>query len=199
MGHDPWGHARTTGFQTAKGTYMCVMCDGATLDDLVEDLRHEIATLGFAIVTVCDDGDDRGDAYTIGLIEGWDHPELMIRGYQLSTAQGILREFGHLVACDLRLEGRPTVGYDGAELGVVPIDQVHLDGDLMAAWHWCYGTNPERELRALQVVLPDDGFCYVHQKSQLLLGTLGHRDPSRRHRPPRRRGARRTYRKPGGR
>jgi uncharacterized protein DUF4262 len=57
------------------------MCNGATREEVFRALHVQIVDRGFAIVPVGTRIENKGWAYTIGLIESKDHPELVVAGY----------------------------------------------------------------------------------------------------------------------
>jgi hypothetical protein len=156
---------------------MCIMCQGATEDELLSRIQGQIRNYGLGIIAVGDNDEDRGWAYTIGLVEGMDHPELIVAGYRLWQAMEVLDDLGSLVVFGQRLDlGTGTIGYRGVPLGAVPVLAQQLEGDLMSAWRWYYDSmgRPELHPRALQIVLPDGGFCHEHQTRQPRLDRVEH-------------------------
>jgi hypothetical protein len=148
---------------------MCDMCKGATRDDVVAKLHLQIVERGFAIVPVGTAAGDKGWAYTIGLIESRDHPELVVAGYQLGCAVFVLNELGTAVLAGARLDATGYgLAFHGAEIGARWVHEKHLRDNLIAAWHWYYGSIGRHDLvpTALQICLPDGGFCFEHQTSQ---------------------------------
>ena len=83
---------------------MCVMCNGGTIEDVFRILHLQIVNRGFAVVPVGTKTENRGWAYTIGLIDSKDHPELVVAGYPLDRAVNILDELGAAVMAGDRLD-----------------------------------------------------------------------------------------------
>jgi hypothetical protein len=145
---------------------MCVMCSGATVKDVVNRLHREIEDRGFAIVPVEDASEKTSWAYTIGLVDSMNHPELVVAGHPLGAAVRVLGELGQAVLGGHRLEPDDSpITFHGAAVGVVPVHQWHLHQGLIAAWHWYYDGvgRPDVEPRALQILLPDAYVCPAHQ------------------------------------
>jgi hypothetical protein len=146
---------------------MCVICNGGSIEDVVNRLHAQIVTRGFAIVPV--GALEKGWAYTIGLINSKDHPELVIAGHPLERAVNVIDDLGAAVLAGDRLD---TAGdhlvFHGVHIGTRPVHERHLRSDLLAAWHWYYSSVGRRDLapRALQIVVPDGGFCFEHQTTQ---------------------------------
>lgn len=156
---------------------MCTMCEGATEDEVLRRLHQQIQDHGFAIVPVGSGREARGWAYTIGLVEGTYHPELVVAGYPLGDAVVVLDEVGHRVVAGSRVSaGVGPVTYRGVPVGTVPVHPSHIRRGLMAAWRWYYDSvgRPDLGPCALQVVLPDGAFCDEHQTSQPRLDQARH-------------------------
>lgn len=71
-------------------TRMCMMCDGATRDEVRELLRHKIDVHGWASQAVMARAGLPGWVYTVGLTERFDHPELVVAACDLQAAHTIL-------------------------------------------------------------------------------------------------------------
>jgi hypothetical protein len=148
---------------------MCVMCKGATREEFFRCLQRQIADRGFTVMSIGTRLENKGWAYTIGLIDSKDHPELVVAGYPLGRAAGILRQLGAAVVAGDRLDlpGDHLVFY-GAEIGARAVHERHLQGGLMATWHSYYDSVGRYDLvlRAVQIVLPDGHCCFEHHTSQ---------------------------------
>jgi hypothetical protein len=157
-------------------TSMCDMCNGATLRDLVDDLHREITDRGFTVMSVEATATTKEWSYTIGLLHGHDHPELVVAGYPWKGAVAVLAELAaEVVKGDRFDEPGDHIIFHSAEIGVVPVHAQHLTGDLLAAWHLYSDAagRPDLEPRALQIVLPDGDRCFHHQTTQPRLDKPG--------------------------
>jgi hypothetical protein len=110
--------------------------------------------------------------YTIGLLEEFDHPELVTVGYPVEEAAELLDEFAALVTARLRFEANSTITVNTSEVGIVSVQERYLEDGMMRVWHHYYEGPATLTLRAVQFVLPDEKFCFRHQKSQMVLGPL---------------------------
>ncbi len=155
---------------------MCVMCNGGTIKDVFRILNLQIIDRGFAIVPVGTRTDNKGWAYTIGLIDSKDHPELVVAGYPLDRAVDVLDQLGAAIMAGDRLDTSGRLAVHSLEIGVRPVHQRHLRGDLIAGWHLYYDGVGRHDLvpQALQVVLPDGGHCFEHQTTQPRLDDRRH-------------------------
>lgn len=63
---------------------MCMMCNGASLDDVRFHIHSLIKRVGWAVVPVQGDRPSTSWAYTIGLTTRFDHPELAVVGCEPS-------------------------------------------------------------------------------------------------------------------
>lgn len=138
---------------------MCVICDGATEDELLFDLHGKIERYGWTGVAVEAGHDNPGWAYTIGLSDHFEHPELVVVGLPPPDAYWML---GH-VARYVRDGGCVEVGERIllARAGIdVVVGDVHPDQwdehDTFNQWLNYYGAlgPPYPEERALQLILP---------------------------------------------
>jgi hypothetical protein len=142
---------------------MCAICNGATEDEVRQRFAATIDLFGWAIQAVEGSPETWAWQYTIGLVERFGHPELVV-------AAGLSREnqarlLHHLV--DQLEEGRRFGPGDhivvaGADLGFAEVHpwQIHQRG-LLNTWFDHYRAFPDfvPKLAALQVVLPSDFFC----------------------------------------
>ncbi len=155
---------------------MCVMCNGGSIADLFRILDLQIVDGGFAIVPISTRTENKGWAYTIDLIDSKDHPELVVAGYNLDLAVDVIDQLGAAVMSGDRLDSTGRLAFNGLEIGARSVHERHLRGDLIADWHFYYETLGRHDLvpRALQVVLPDGGYCFEHQTTQPRLDDRRH-------------------------
>ena len=142
---------------------MCEMCDGKTLDEVLLEMHLRIAEQGWDLV--CVEGDPPAFppwAYTVGLCDGFGHPELVVAGARLETAAALL----DVLAADVHDEEVWLQAGDAIRLGergvrIAPVHRGHLGTSLFNGWDRYYRSlgEPMPELRVLQVVLDDDWFC----------------------------------------
>ncbi|MEY2458368.1 MAG: hypothetical protein QOG30_198 [Acidimicrobiaceae bacterium] len=67
---------------------MCVICDGGSEEDLLNDEFVRVAVEGFVMVGV---ESESPWIYTIGLLQSYDHPELVVTGQAEEGAKLIVR------------------------------------------------------------------------------------------------------------
>lgn len=150
---------------------MCERCDA-----LLARLHEQISEDGFAVVPVGKSMRARGWAYTIGLVDGYDHPELVIAGLPLEDAVGPLSALAACVVEGDRIDTPGQHGLNGLAIGTVPVHARHLERGLMERWSWYYESVGRFDVarRALQIVLPAGGYCCHHQREQPDLGSPHH-------------------------
>ena len=154
---------------------MCVMCDGMNQEDVRQHLYQQICEWGYALVPVGRGWDDTGWAYTLGLVDAYDHPELVVVGLPLGLELTILDELAEGVTRGQRFDtGEVALPLGRVEL--IGVHELHLRRGLMDAWIDYYSAAGRRDLdlRAVQVVLPDGAHCAEHQTTQPRLDKANH-------------------------
>ncbi len=104
-------------------------CEGYTWEEIDRHTDLVIRVHGYLLMQVADE--DRSWTYTIGLVEGWDHPEFLCLDGGLE-AQAVLvnalgdeiRRIGHV---------RPTTA-EFLDVRLVEIQESRLHNDRVAAW-----------------------------------------------------------------
>jgi Domain of unknown function (DUF4262) len=136
---------------------MCVMCEGATLDECRFAIHGIIDRYGWFIQYVEVDPITRAWAYTIGLSAGFEHPELIIAGVRPEGAARVLNGIGEMIRDGAYFApGDPLLDHPGRCIRLSPVHPRHFERDVFAAWvdyYDCLGA-PQPEHEALEVVLP---------------------------------------------
>lgn len=157
---------------------MCFICDGGTDDELLSGFEQRIETFGFTMMGV--DSGVKSWVYTIGLLETFGHPELVVTGLGMASAAGLFDgivdrirkgETFSPVSPDSTLNGHPF-----RVSAVHPTQWVH---GRFAMWTNYYGERGflPAQPAAIQILWPnDDGvfppdrdFCHDHRNCQPLL------------------------------
>lgn len=135
---------------------MCLQCDGYSHEAVMQALDLQIKIHGWAVVQV---GDDHSAfSYTLGLVENFDHPELIVVDIERSHQQGLLNEIAKGVAA----RGRPALGGPSTRgVRCVEVHQNHLHGNYFGMWTTRYGGLPTPG-QVLQVLLPSSAYCKCH-------------------------------------
>ena len=139
---------------------MCMMCAGASYDDVIHHHVDLIDQHGWTIMGV----DGRMPwAYTVGLRWQLGHPELIVVGIHPSDAAGPLHRIVEAIEDGAVLSPGSTLHVLGGELGFGRVHPDNLAGEWFAAWHPVaraagHGTT---SLRALQVRLAELDDCEV--------------------------------------
>jgi hypothetical protein len=149
------------------------MCEGFSLDDVLALDAAHIAEYGFINIGVdVREPDGCPWAYTVGLLDRADHPELIIAGPSLETCGPILAMVAHAVLDDgehFEVGDRIDVGGGHAVIGAVHEIQYVLD--TFNFWHNLadYGAVHSAALQAVQILLPPSFFCSAHRFAQPVL------------------------------
>ena len=141
---------------------MCFICDGGTeeeFDDLVESCID--GEPGWFVMGVYDDDGPPGWAYSIGLQERFDHPELVLTGRACFHCAGtMINEIGARVAAGEKfvVGDHIWLGEGGGEVRFGPVHDNHWLTDRFNAWKAFYRSRrasaPPR--RALQMIWTND-------------------------------------------
>lgn len=146
---------------------MCTYCDDTSPDDVVSGLIDDIDIYGWALVWV--DGPEGMYAYTIGLQDHVDHPDLIVLDVSKEVAAPLLNSMVDLIGQQDR-RARRELARRG--LCLVEVHPDHLVGPLLTMWHRYYGHEPERG-DLLQVVVPESWFCPLHALARRRLDLPG--------------------------
>ncbi len=150
---------------------MCDICDGATFEESRRFIELTIVRHGWALRGVyphADDPDDGHWAHTIGLLENFNHPELVISDMEYERAGQLLNELGEDIRAGKDITKGNRLGCEFRD-----IHPTHLDSELLAAWFNNYGYPPAPG-QVWQVVLPGAVFCAAHAVLQTNLGRADH-------------------------
>jgi hypothetical protein len=136
---------------------MCLECDGYSFEEAMQALDLQIRVHGWVFQQI---GTGAGSfSYTIGLLENYGHPELVVldvwddmqASILTALAAGIVED-GQLRAGDLAVTG----------VRCAEVDPIHLRDDrYFGTWANRYGRLPVAG-EVLQVLLPDSAFCDGH-------------------------------------
>lgn len=138
---------------------MCFMCDGGTAAEY------------YALIDRCIDGgvwfvqgveSDPPWAYTIGLVELFGHPELVMVGGGWEGARAVLNRVGERIGRGERVDWGSTMLEleDGTQLCFVPVARELYESEWFAGWWHYYGSKPwaPPAFAAMQVLLVDESW-----------------------------------------
>ncbi len=133
---------------------MRVTRDGRTWAELRQGLEQEICERGYGVVLATRGRDDYGWAYTVGMVDEYLHPELVIAGVRLGVAVTVLDELADLVARGLRYD-TDDAALLASRVEFVDVHDVHLHRGLMDGWFEYYRAAGRREMpfNVLQILL----------------------------------------------
>jgi hypothetical protein len=152
---------------------MCTICDGNSRDHYLSELDDIIRTHGWAIQGVkSDHPPDLLWAYTVGLTKSYDHPELVLVGETTNLAFVTVNRVASLVRDGERLAAGDHIAIAGlGEIALGAVHPAHVERGLLAMWsnyHSVVGP-PVSGPDVLQVILPDEQCCAIHQRRVPLL------------------------------
>jgi hypothetical protein len=148
---------------------MCRICDGLSLDDVLEDDAARIAEHGFVLVGV-EDPEGPEDhppwAYTVGLLDAADHPEMIITGVPTELSGSLLSLLARSVLAGERYEVGETIGlgHGRGSARVGAVNEIQYELSTFNMWHQLHlhGAVRASELQAVQIILPSARFCSDH-------------------------------------
>ena len=138
---------------------MCLRCDGYSEDDVHNTTEMQILVHGWSVAAV---EQNAPWAYSIGVLETYAHPELVVMGVELGTAQSLINYVGACVR-----DGGGVVDHAGLQAEGIRLVEVHernLRSDLFRSWARYYGELP-RAGDFVQILPPPDIFCACHQQA----------------------------------
>ena len=150
---------------------MCEICDGMSHEELFEREAELIAEHGYIVRGVNGDGAHKSWAYSIGLVDIAEHPELIVVGVEAGFAMKLVQLLSEWV-----LDGDYFFVGDTIQLadqGIARIGSVHdiqYKLETFASWYALRALGAvHADLEALQIVLPSRLFCGTHAHQQPLL------------------------------
>jgi hypothetical protein len=122
-------------------------------DDAERKVIHDVTSHGWHVVSVLEDEEGPGFAFTIGLFTTFGHPELVMVGLGREVMHACLNELGEEIRAGARLaHGTATQSLlEGYRCVFVEVDRTHYRDYLGFARWWHRGS----DFPALQVVWPD--------------------------------------------
>ncbi len=135
---------------------MCLECDGYSHEAAVQAFDLKIRIHGWVVVQVGDG--ESAFSYTVGLVESFGHPELIVVDVDRRLQQGLINELANGIAAN----GRPALDRPSTRgVRCVEVHRNHLHGAYFAMWAARYGTLPQPG-QVRQVLLPDSSYCECH-------------------------------------
>lgn len=126
-------------------------------DELLAFIHGCIERVGWNLMSVFGEPAFPSWTYSIGLIERFAHPELVVVGLDAEPASGLLNACGRAIAGGGRFAAGDDVEVAGTMIRFGRVHRKHWSTDLFAKWHHYYeavGRSPEPRA-ALQVLWPD--------------------------------------------
>jgi hypothetical protein len=127
----------------------------------------QIRVHGWTLVQVA--GEYESWCYTIGLVEHYHHPELVLIDVRSDVQHSVIKPLVELIVQHGELPPEPLAA-EG--LSCAPVHDDHLAGGLFAVWVEHYRRFP-RAGDFIQVCLPADAYCECHAPSVRRLDVPG--------------------------
>ena len=140
---------------------MCEICDGKTYEELWAEIDSKIGANGWTLQAVAPSPPEPGWVYTIGLVEGFGHPELVVTDPDPVAYGSLLDEISEHVRRGERFGAGGALDLDGYRVEFGPVHPSYLANGLLASWesYYRWTGDPPATLDALQVVLPLTEWC----------------------------------------
>ncbi len=143
----------------------------------MQALDLQIRVHGWVVMQISDGPDDEAFSYTVGLLENFGHPELIVVDVDRRYQHGLLNALAQGVAANgrLMLDQPATLG-----VRCVEVHPNHLHGEYFGTWANRYGHLPHPG-DVLQVLLPDGAYCECHAPMVRRLDRPDRTQPPRSH------------------
>lgn len=138
---------------------MCLECDGWTPEEIRQHTADCIDWYGWAVQMVEPSPRGWGWAYTLGLLERFGHPELVMVGrVHFGALGGLINQLGEQIQRGGRITAGGVARLGGDDFPVVAVHPGQYEHGLFNLWFDHYqGAGPD--LRALQILLPPEPGC----------------------------------------
>jgi hypothetical protein len=146
---------------------MCMMCDGFTEEEMLAADAAIIEEHGYLVTGVGED-DPPHWAYTVGLLDRAEHPELIVAGPHFEVAGAIINCVGRQILDGGRFEVGDTLDSPNGTLRFAEVHAIQYRLDTFNVW-WAlaaHGHVHSDELRAIQVIAPRDVICDCGRRDQ---------------------------------
>lgn len=146
---------------------MCRMCEGFSQEDMFAEDAAIIEEHGY-LVTGVGSADPPHWAYTVGLLDRKDHPELIVAGPHFRIASAIIDRVGRRILDGARFAAGDQIDIEAGELfdceatlRVGAVEPIQYRLDTFNVWFALadHGAVRTHELRALQLVAPAEVVC----------------------------------------
>jgi hypothetical protein len=141
---------------------MCRICEGRNQEDLLAEDAAIIAEHGY-LVTGVGDGDPPHWTYTVGLLDRFGHPELIVAGPHLEVAGALINLVGREIGDGRSFHAGDVLALPG-DTGSARFGRVHPIQYRLATfnvWHWLAHREvvSSTALEAVQVFAPRESIC----------------------------------------
>ncbi len=137
---------------------MCLRCDGYSEEQVMLAIDLTVRTHGWQLTQV---EDERPFSYTVGLLQTFGHPELVVVDMKLDSAADLIGFLVRMLESNGRID-HEQLGTYGTEL--VTVHPNHLNGEWFGTWMRYYQSAPPPD-GFMQVIPPPNWYCRCHQHS----------------------------------
>ncbi|MEY2419083.1 MAG: hypothetical protein QOG90_1763 [Actinomycetota bacterium] len=143
------------------------MCEGQTIEDHLAWIGDSIERAGWALQGVATGSSSKDWAYTIGLMENYDHAELVVSGVDATLASRMLNAMAAGVATGERYEPGELIEFGDGDVVArfVKVHPSYFAGDKFAMWFNYYAsTGRGMNVAFTQAAVLDPNYCDMHQR-----------------------------------
>lgn len=135
---------------------MCLRCDGYSEDEVARSIDLAVRVHGWALIPV---EDERPWAYTVGLLETYQHPELVVTDLELSVEVSIINWAVRQIASRGMIDEAELAR---RELRAAEVHRSHDAGDWFGTWCRHYKRFPSPG-DFVQLIPAPTRFCSCHR------------------------------------
>jgi hypothetical protein len=140
---------------------MCEICNGITYEAMWERQHVHVRTGRWFLQGVEESAHTRSWMYTVGLVENFSHPELVVCDFEPHSAGSLLNEIGGRVERGLRVGPGASIDLDGYVVELGAVHPSYLAHGLCAGWqgYYAWRGHVPAPLEVLQLVPPLTEWC----------------------------------------
>ena len=136
---------------------MCWRCDGYSEKQVHDATEMQILVHGWSVAAV---EATRPWCYSIGVLERFGHPELVVMDIQTKAGQALINFVGALVRDGDGIADQKVLKQERIRL--VTVHERHVRSELFAMWSDYYGESPKRG-DFVQILPPPQMLCPCHR------------------------------------
>jgi hypothetical protein len=163
---------------------MCEICNGMSYEEMWERMHEHIGAGQWFLECVEASAHTRTWAYTVGLVENFGHPELVVCDFEVVSGGSLLNEIATQIQCGLRVVPGATIDLDGYAVEIGAVHPSYVAHGLCAMWsnYYAWRGAPPGPFEVLQVIPPLTEWCDHcdrHRRCLSIPGERGFGGPNR--------------------